>query len=413
MSRTLFILAAESSGDLHGASLARAIRRRDPDATLFGFGGAHMAEAGVEVVCDLTAHAAVGISEAIRSIGAFRRGLRQAVELLEHRRPDAVVLIDSPELNLRLARVAHERGIPVVYYIGPQVWAWRRGRVKTIARTVDKLLVILPFEPAFYAQHGVEATFVGHPLVDTLEEYRQARLAAGSTLERRAAFLATLAQSAHGPSADAPRPAPHRQNPPPPSCSPQMPIIGILPGSRRREIGRLLPILLEAARRIDRNLEGVTIVAAPAPSVLPEQYEKWQTLSRHRIHLAPGRTYELMAAADLLLVASGTATLEAGIIGTPMIVTYKVSPLTWLIARALVRGIRYCSLVNLIAERELVPELLQGRCTPGRIARQAVSFFRDGGLEETAKALAHEVVPRLGEPGAAGRAADQILAMLA
>lgn len=377
MSRSIFIVAAESSGDLHGASLARALRERAPDAELFAYGGPAMAAAGCQVVCDLTAHAAVGISEAIRSIGVFRRALRDAVALLDSRRPDAVVLIDSPELNLRLARRAHERGIPVIYYISPQVWAWRQGRVKTIAECVDKLLCILPFEPAFYAQHGVDATFVGHPLVDSLSAYRHDRQ-----------FALDIGLPDH------------------------QPIIGILPGSRRREIARLLPVLLEAAHRTHRNLEGITIAIAPAPSVPPEQYERWPSLARNPVHLVPGRTYELMAGADLLLVASGTATLEAGIIGTPMIVTYKVSPLTWLIGRALVKSVRYVSLVNLIVNRELVPEMLQGRCTPGRIARKAVSFFRDGGLRETAEALAEEVLPQLGEPGGAGRAADEVLAFL-
>jgi lipid-A-disaccharide synthase len=377
MSHSLFIVAAESSGDLHGATLARALRERAPDLGLFAFGGSHMAQAGVEVAHDLTPHAAVGISEALRSIGAFRRGLREAVRLLDHRRPDAVVLIDSPELNLRLARHAHARGIPVVYYISPQVWAWRPWRVKTIRRCVTRLLVILPFEPAFYARHGVEATFVGHPLIDVLRDYRHDR--------RWAAGL---------------------------GLPDDKPIIGLLPGSRRREISRLLPILLEAAHRIHRNLEGVTLAVAPAPSVPPEQYQTWPGLTPHPLHLVPGRTYELMAGADLLLVASGTATLEAGIIGTPMIVTYKLSVLTWLVARALVRGVRYASLVNLVAGRELVPELLQGRCTPGHIARQAVSFFRDGGLREMTDALALEVRTRLGEPGAPGRAADQILSLL-
>jgi lipid-A-disaccharide synthase len=377
MSRSVFIVAAESSGDLHGAELARALHQQDPDLELFGFGGHRMADAGVEVVCDLTEHAAVGISEALRSVWAFRRGLGQATRLLDERRPDAVVLIDSPELNLRLAPRAHDRGIPVVYYICPQVWAWRQGRVKTLARHVDKRLVILPFEPQFYARHGVEATFVGHPLVDTLGDYRH---------ERR--FTEELGLPDDGP------------------------LIGILPGSRRREISRLLPIHLVAAHRIHRNLEGATLAAAPASTVPEQVYRTWPRSIPERLHLLPGQTYELMAAADLLLIASGTATLEAGIIGTPMIVTYKVSPITGLIARALVRGIEFVSLVNLVAERELVPELLQGRCTPGRIARKAVSFFRDGGLTEMADALAHEVRSRLGEPGAAGRAADEILDLL-
>ena len=377
MSHTLFLSAGESSGDLHGASLARAILERAPETAIVALGGPRMAEAGAEVVRDLTAHSAVGISEAIRSFSAFRGGLREAVALLDERRPDAVVLIDSPELNLRLARQAHQRGIRVVYYICPQVWAWRQGRVRTIARYVDRLLCILPFEPRFFAQHGIDATFVGHPLIDILAGHRR---------DRRLAARIGLPDD--------------------------LPIIGILPGSRRGEIARLLPTLLDAGHRILRNLDAVTLAVAPAPSVPAEEYTTWPSRTPDPIHIVAGHTHELMAAADLLLVASGTATLEAGIIGTPMIVTYKVSPLTWLIARLLVRGVKYCSLVNLIANRELVPELLQSGATADRIARRAVSFFRDGGLQETAAALAAEVRPRLGPPGASARAADAILDLL-
>ena len=377
MSHTLFLVAAETSGDICGAGLVRALRERAPDLALFGYGGSHMAQAGVEVVRDLTHHAAVGVAESLRSFGEFNRARLDGFRLLDRRRPDALVLIDSPELNLRLARAAHARGIPVVYYIAPQVWAWGRWRVKTIRRCVTKLLVILPFEPAFYAQHGVQATFVGHPLVDALRDYRHDRHLA-----------ATL------------------------GLPDDRPLIGLLPGSRQREISRLLPILLDAAHIIHRNLEDITVAVAPAPTIPPEQYGTWPAMSRDDLHLFPGRTHELMAAADLLLVASGTATLEAGIIGTPMIVTYQMSPLSWLFARVFARGLRYCSLVNLVAGRELVPEFLQSFCTPGKIAERAVSFFRDGGLVETADALAHEIRPRLGEPGAAGRAADEILALL-
>jgi len=381
MSHSIFIVAAETSGDIYGAGLVRALLERAPDLTIFGYGGPHMAQAGVEVVRDLTHHAAVGFAEALRSFGEFNRARLDGHRLMDRRRPDAVVLIDSPELNLRLARAARARGIPVVYYIAPQVWAWGCWRVKTIRRCVTKLLVILPFEPAFYAPHGIHATFVGHPLMDTLRDTRHDR-----HHERRLAASLGLPDD--------------------------RPLIGLLPGSRQREISRLLPILLAAGLIIERNLEGVTLAIAPAPTIPPEQYNAWPAMSHDRIHLLPGKTHELMAAADLLLVASGTATLEAGIIGTPMIVTYQMARLSWLVARLFARGLRYCSLVNLVAGRELVPEFLQHLCSPGKIAERAVSFFRDGGLVETAAALAHDIRPRLGEPGAAGRAADEILALL-
>lgn len=377
MSHVVTIIAGESSGDLHGASLARAILGRRPDTELLGLGGPRMAEAGVEVVRDVTAHAAVGIVEAVGSLRAVHRAFRHMVALLDQRRPDAVVLIDYPEFNLRFARRAHQRGVPVVYYITPQVWAWREGRVRQIARYVDRLLVIQPFERAFYAGHGLDATFVGHPLLDVLSGYRH---------HGRFAAQLGLPQGRF--------------------------VLGLLPGSRKREIGFLLGPMLEAAEQIDRELQGITVVMAPAPSVAREQYEAWRSRTPLDLHMFPGRTYEVMAAADLLLVASGTASLEAGIIGTPMIVTYKVSALSWLIGRLLVRNVRYCSLVNLATDREVVPELLQADATGPRLAERALAMIRDGGLERIAHELADDVRPRFGQPGASGRAADAILALL-
>jgi lipid-A-disaccharide synthase len=376
MSHSILIIAGESSGDLHGASLARALREREPDITLFGLGSHRMREAGVEVAHDVTPHAAVGVSEVVASLSAVRGAYLDMIAQLDRRRPDAAVLLDYPVFNLGFARHAHRRGIPVIYYISPQIWAWRQGRVRKIARRVDRLLVILPFEPAFYARHRVEARFVGHPLLDILAGYRH---------DRRFAEEAGLPTGRF--------------------------ILGLLPGSRKREIGVLLPTLLAAAERIDRELGGVTVAIPPAPSVPPEEYESWQKLTSVPLHIRPGRTYPVMAAADLVIVASGTATLEAGIIGTPMIVVYKLSRLTWLLGRLLVRGVRFCSLPNLIAGREVVPELLQRQCTPDNLARRAIALARSG-LAEMADDLAANVRPRLGQPGASARAADEILDLL-
>ncbi|MFP4055912.1 MAG: lipid-A-disaccharide synthase [Candidatus Brocadiia bacterium] len=374
MSPTLFIVAGESSGDLHGASLARALRQRRPELALAGLGGPRMAEAGVDVVRDVTAHAAVGISEALASVRTVLKAFREMVALLEERRPDAVVLIDYPEFNLRFARRAHRRGIPVCYYISPQVWAWRQRRVRAIRRYVDRLLLVLPFEHDFYAAHGIEATFVGHPLLDVLHPYRHDRSSARDLGLPEDQFL-----------------------------------LGLLPGSRKREVAALLPPMLGAAERLESHLGSLSVALAPAPSVPAEEYESWRGRTSLPFRLFPGKTYEVMAACDLLLVASGTATLEAGIIGTPMIVTYKVSPLSWLLARLLVRRIRYCSLVNLVADRQVVPELLQGEATAENIADHALALIREGRLEQVGRELAADVRPRLGQPGASGRAAEEIL----
>jgi len=377
MSYRLFIVAGESSGDLHGFGLVRALREREPSISVAGLGGPLMASEGVRIVQDVTAHAAVGISEAVAALRTVRAAYVQMVRLLDHERPDAVVLIDYPEFNLRFARQASRRGIPVVYYISPQLWAWREWRIRSMKRYVDRILVILPFERDFYEAHGVEATFVGHPLLDVLKDYRHGRRFADQLGFPKDTF-----------------------------------ILGLLPGSRRKEIEGLLPVMLAAAERISESISPLAVGIAPAPSVPTEQYRTWQSLTSLPLHLVPGKAYELMAAADLLLVASGTATLEAGIIGTPMIVTYKLSALTWLLAKLLVRNVRYCSLTNLVADRALVPELLQHDVTPERIAEVALSLTTGGRLDAMAEELAHEVRPRLGGHGASGRAADEILDLL-
>ena len=375
MSHSLLIVAGEPSGDLHGATLATALRSRQPDISLAGIGGQRMAQAGVEIIRDLTPHAAVGISEAIHSVRAVVATFKEMVRILRNRRPSAIVLIDYPEFNLRFAKKAHGLGIPVIYYISPQVWAWRSWRVRTIARCVDLLLVILPFEAKFYAERGVEATFVGHPLLDVLAPYRRDR-----------SLAPALGLPAEGF------------------------ILGLLPGSRRREVATLLPEMLRAAEIMAREVEGLAVAVAPAPTA--EGHARWQDLTSLPLRILTGRAHELMCVADLLLVASGTATLEAGIIGAPMIVTYRVSPLTELVARLLVRNIRFCSLVNLVAEREVVPELLQREATGERIAAKALDLIRSGGLERIERELAEVVRPRLGQPGAADRAADLILELL-
>ena len=377
MAHSLFIIAGESSGDLHGASLAHALVAREPDLAIAGLGGPAMAQAGVEVHRDVTAHAAIGFVEAISSLWTFHCAFRDMLRLLDERQPDAVVLIDSPEFNLRFARRVHDRGIPVIYYISPQLWAWREVRVRKVQRYVTKMLVILPFERDFYARHGVDATFVGHPLLDVLGGYRH---------DRRFAEQLGLPTDRF--------------------------ILGLLPGSRRKEIRYLLPPMLGAAERIDRELGGITVALAPAPSFGPEQFAAWRDMTDLELHMLPGRTYELMAGADLLLVASGTATLEAGLIGTPMIVSYGASWLTYQIAKVLARNLRFFSLPNLVAGRRVVIELLQSEVTPERIADEALSLIRDGGLERMADELANDVRPRFGEPGASGRAADEILDLL-
>lgn len=366
MGRSLLLVAGETSGDLHGANLARALRALDPGLRLAGAGGSHMREAGVEILADPTSHASVGVVEALRNLGGYTRLYRLLLSALRTLRPTAAVLIDSPDFNLRFAERVVDQGIPVLYYVSPQIWAWRPGRIKTIRRVVRKMIVILDFEEKIYRDAGVDVVYVGHPLLDTLREVD--------------------------------RPAVRRE-----FGNPDL-LIGLLPGSRPRLFRALFPILREAAARIAREIPGARFVVACAPAIDP-------AAARHGGFAAvQDRTPEVMAASDLLITASGTATLEAALYGTPMIVTYKLHPLTALTLGPLVRVKDY-ALVNLVAGRRIMPEYYQFKARPGLIAREAVSILKEGRLPEMRRAL-EGIRRKLGEPGASRRAAEEILKIL-
>jgi len=368
----LLIVAGEASGDLHGAHLARALYRRLPDAALYGVGGPLMRQAGVDVLHDVTEHAAVGFVEASAALPRLIAVYRSMVRRLKRDRPAAVILIDHPEFNLRFARHAHRLGVPVIYYISPQVWAWRTWRVRQVARYVSEMLVIFPFEQDFYERHGVRAIFVGHPLLDMLGEVpsrEQAR-------------------------ADLKLPA-------------GRPIIGLLPGSRLSELDRLFPIMLAAAERLRRELKDVQFVLGCGPAISAERVSphlKGEPGDLLEVH---NDSYRVMRASDLLLVASGTATVEAAILNVPMVVTYKVARLTWTLFSRLMKVENY-AMVNIIAGRRVVPELIQRDATPERLAQEALALFRNGRLDQMRQDL-RSVVAQFGPPGATERAADEIV----
>ncbi len=365
---TLLIVAGETSGDLHGANLARALRRLDPGIRLAGAGGARMREAGVEIVADSTAHASVGIVEAFQNMHRYARLYRLLQSAVRRLRPDAAVLIDSPDFNLRLAERVADHGIPVIYYIGPQLWAWRPGRIRTIRRLVRKMIVILDFEEKIYREAGVDVAFVGHPLLDARRDVDR------DAVRREFGAPRTL--------------------------------VGLLPGSRGRQFRSLFPVMEKAAALISAELPGTRFIVGCAPNIDPKP-----ALGRG-LDVVWDRTPDVMAASDLLLTASGTATLEAAIYGTPMIVTYRLNPLTAYTLGPLVRmNIRDFALVNIVAGRRIMPEYYQSRAKPGLIAREAVSILRDGRLPEMRRELA-EVRRRLGAPGASRRAAEAVLSSL-
>ena len=360
--RKLFIVAGESSGDLHGSALVRAILRREPDAQIKAVGGELMREAGAELVADLTGHAVIGLFEGFRNVARIYSTFRAVLRLLRADPPDAVVLIDYPEFNLRLARKVRKLGIPVIYYISPQVWAWRQWRVKVIEKYVDKMLVIFPFEEEFYRRHGVQVEFVGHPLTDEL-----------ATVPDRSAARAALGLPENAT------------------------VIGLLPGSRRKEVEAILPIIVQAARLIPEQIgRPVKFVAAKAPSVDGRVIQEIASSLGLDVEIVDDDTYRVMRSSDLLLVASGTATVEAMILGTPMIVVYRVSTFTWVLFIRLMKVAHY-AMVNIVAGREIVPEFIQWNASPELIAREAATLFQGDRLSRMRNDLA-QTTARLRRP---------------
>jgi lipid-A-disaccharide synthase len=379
----LLVVAGEASGDLHGARLLAELRRLVPGLRAFGLGGTELRAAGLDAVADSSEVAVVGVVEVLKVLPRVRQVFAALLAAADRRRPRAAVLIDFPDFNLRLAGRLARRGIPVIYYISPQVWAWRRGRVRTIARRVDLMLVLFPFEVEFYRRSGVRAVHVGHPLVDEVPRLPSAwdrELAAGE---------------------------PYR--------------LALLPGSRRGEVEALLPAMLGAAARVAAELPvAVSLIRAPGipEEVLAEHVEAF------RRRTAGGRGQELpvrvesadrfgaIADSHLALCASGTATLEVGLLGTPMIVLYRLARWSYLLARLLVRLPNF-AMVNLVLGREVVPELLQGEAEPERIGAEAVRLLADGEARARMRAGLAELRPRLGEGGASARAACQVAEVLA
>jgi len=374
--RRVMMVAGEASGDMHGADLVTALRAHLPDVEVFGIGGDQLRAAGMATVVDAGEVATVGLTEGVGRLRTLWRAYRALARRLRDDPPDLCIFIDFPEFNLRLARLAKRVGVPVLYYIGPQVWAWRRGRVRKIARRVDRLAVVFPFEPDLYADRLPGVEFVGHPLLD--------RVAATRGREE------TLAR--HG-------------------LDPARRTVLLLPGSRAKEIDYLLPDLLAAARLLAER-GAVQFALALAPTVERATVAAAVAQAGVPVTLIVGDTYNAIAAADVALVKSGTATLECALLETPMVIVYRVSPLTWTLARLLVRGVRHAGMPNIVAGHEVVPELLQGAVTPERIAAAARSILDDPRrAAETVDDL-RDVRRRLGRGGAAGRAAAMAVELL-
>jgi len=366
----VLLVAGEASGDMHAAALVREMRRRAPQIEVAGIGGERLREAGMNILVDTASVATMGLVEALGTIGRLLRAYRRVLRYLDEERPDLVVLVDYPEFNLLLARQVKRRDIPVFYFIGPQVWAWRRGRIAKIRRRVDKMAVIFPFEAELYnAGERAIAEFVGHPLLDLVRPER------GREETRLRHRLAT-----------------------------DRPVVAVLPGSREKEVRFLLPALGEAAAILART--GWQSVLALAPGLDEAEVRR---RAPAELAVVRGDTYGLIACADAAVVASGTATLETALLGCPMVIVYRMAPLTYFVARRLV-DVPWIGMPNLILQRPVFPELIQHEVTGEAVATALRSLGER--RSEIASALT-ELRARLGEPGAAGRAADMALSLVA
>jgi len=370
----LLVSSGEASGELYGAELVRHVRALTGPLEVFGLGGDRLAAEGTTLVAHVRDLAVVGLLEVVSHLPRLRGIFSSLLREVERRPPDLAVLIDYPDFNLRLARELRKRGVRVVYYVSPQVWAWRRGRIRTIRETAEKMLVIFPFEEDLYREAGVPVSFVGHPLVEHV------RPAADP-----AAFVREI------------------------GFDPARPVVAVLPGSRPKEVRHILPGLAGAIGILAARHPGLQFVVAQAPALDASLYAA--VASRPDVRLVRGRAHEALSAASVGLVASGTATVEAAILGTPMVVVYRLSPLTYALGKPLVRVPHY-AMANLIAGRRIVPELVQADFTPERVAEEAGALLTDAALRERVRADLAEVRRRLGGPGASARAAAEIGALL-
>jgi lipid-A-disaccharide synthase len=365
----VMIIAGEASGDLHGSGVVRELKRKNPKLEIFGVGGDRMKAAGMQLIYHINELSFMGFAEVLRHLPVIRSVKRALEMVLKFRKPDAVLLIDYPGFNLPFAATAKQNGVKVVYYISPQVWAWHRSRIKRMRGIVDKMLVIFPFEEDLYRKEGVDAEFVGHPLLEVLR----------SSLDRKGFF------KRYG-------------------LDPNKRLLGLFPGSRLQEIENIFPEMLKGARMIARELD-MQVAVAVAPTLDEKHFQPFYDLEG--IHLIKDATYELMDHSDFALVTSGTATLETALFTTPMVVVYKTSWLTYLIGRALIQ-IKNIGLVNIVAGKRIVPELIQYRATGTNLAKEALKILRNDSAVTAMKQELSKVRDKLGEIGASQRVAERI-----
>jgi len=376
--KDLFIIAGENSGDLHGSNLVKELLKLDPSLRISGIGGSQMRQAGVNLLANIVDRLAIiGFTGVIKNADRLFRLYRKVIHFLDDVRPAAVILIDYPGFNFKVMRAAKKRGIPVVYYIMPQVWAWHRSRIYTLKELTERLLVVFPFEKKLCESVNIkQVRYVGHPLLDVMN----------LTMTREEVFAKF-------------------------NFDPKKKLIGLLPGSRKPEIDRLLPAMLGAAERIQKALPDVQFALPRASSIKPELIQYYLSTANVEVRMVDAFRYNVRSAMDFALVKSGTSTLETAILGCPMVVVYKVSFIAWIIGKSVVK-LPYIGLVNIIAGEMLVPELLQNEATPMNIADKTIEMLQDEKRLDGVRYALKKVTEKLGGPGASRRAAENVLEVI-
>ncbi|WP_317963381.1 lipid-A-disaccharide synthase [Methylocaldum szegediense] len=372
----VMLSAGEASGDLHAANLFRELKQLIPNLRGIGMGGARMREAGIEIRYDSTHLAVIGLTEVIRHYGEIRRALRLMQRIACEEKPDLLICVDYKEFNFRLARKAKKGGVKVLFYVSPQVWAWRPGRVKTYGRIVDHMAVIFPFEVPFYEAYNVPVTYVGHPLAGKVKP----SIGRAEAMER-------FGLSVEGP------------------------VIGLLPGSRINEINRLLPVILGAAGRLSHEFAEAQFLLFRAPSISAELLQSHLARSDVPIRVTEGQDYDALQCCDAVITVSGTATLEVALLGVPMVIVYRLTPISYWLGRVLVR-IPYIGLPNILAGRHVVREFIQHDATADNIAGEIARILRDRDYAEAMRQSLRRIRDDLGDANGPAKLAQLAADML-
>jgi lipid-A-disaccharide synthase len=367
------IVAGEASGDMHGSGLVRALKKYHPNCEFSGLGGEQMRREGVKTFYDIDRMGAVGIIEVLGDLPHYYKVYRKLSSEIGSGSYDAVILIDYPTLNLRLAKLCKKHSCPALFFISPQVWAWRKGRIKEIQRTVNKMFVIFPFEEDLLKKEGVDAEFMGHPFVETVR----------TSMSRDEAMAEFSLDSTRK-------------------------IIGLLPGSRNSELKYLLDIMINSANEIKKYIKGCQFILPVANTLNTEDIKDRINSNALDIKIVEGKSYDVMNCCDFLIIASGSATLEAALLGCPMVIIYKLNCVTYWLARVLVK-IKLYGLVNIVAGEEVVPELIQSKATVKNITKEVVTLMNDTGRRENLRSRLLKVRKSLGDPGVLDRVAESMI----